>query len=73
MGALAPCSGLLVAAVYLPGVAEVLKAVEPGVRGWALVIGMSLIPWVVGEVVKQKDHLSSIKPRFQYTDLPERR
>jgi Ca2+-transporting ATPase len=50
-GAILLCSGLLVAAVYLPGLSLVLKVADPGVRGWLVVIGMSLIPWVVGQVV----------------------
>ena len=52
-GALALCVGLLLAAVYLPGLADILKVVHPGGKGWALVIGMSLIPLVVGQVLKQ--------------------
>jgi hypothetical protein len=30
----------------------VLKVVDPGVRGWAVVVVMSLIPWVVGQLHK---------------------
>ena len=49
-GALAICSLLLLAAVYLPGLATVLKTVHPTPRGWALVLGGSLVPWLVGLV-----------------------
>jgi Ca2+-transporting ATPase len=52
-GALALCSTLLLAAVYIPGLADVLKVVDPGARGWALVIGMSLVPWMMGQMLKQ--------------------
>ncbi len=51
-GALGLCSGLLLAATYIPGIASVLKIVSPGPRGWILVIVMSLAPWVVGQIYK---------------------
>jgi Ca2+-transporting ATPase len=53
-GALALCMGLLLLAVYLPGLSLVLKMASPGTRGWMLVIGMSLIPWVAGQCVKSR-------------------
>lgn len=31
----------------------ILKVVNPGGKGWALVIGMSLIPLVIGQALKQ--------------------
>ncbi len=52
-GALALCSGLLLAAVYLPGLASVLKVVDPGTKGWLLVGVMSLLPWAVGQGVHE--------------------
>jgi Ca2+-transporting ATPase len=51
-GALALCIGLLLAAVYVPGLAVVLKVADPGAKGWAVVMVMSLIPWVVGQLHK---------------------
>ena len=51
-GALALCSGLLVGAVYVPALAYVLKVVDPGIKGWILVIVMSLVPCIVGQVAK---------------------
>jgi Ca2+-transporting ATPase len=54
-GALALCVGLLLSAVYIPGLADVLNIVDPSVKGWALVIGMSLIPWAAGQVSVQLD------------------
>jgi Ca2+-transporting ATPase len=50
-GALALCTALLLAAVYLPGLSDVLRTSSPDASGWAVVISMSLIPWVVGQVV----------------------
>lgn len=49
-GALALCTGLLLTATYVPGLSSVLKTVNPGFKGWILVIAMSLVPWVVGQV-----------------------
>lgn len=49
-GALGLCSLLLILATYLPGLSSVLGTVNPGVRGWILIIGMSLLPWAVGQV-----------------------
>ncbi len=48
---LALCVGLLLAALYIPPLAGVLKMENPGTRGWGLVIVMSLIPWAVGLIV----------------------
>jgi Ca2+-transporting ATPase len=51
-GALALCTVLLLAAVYLPGLSLVLKLVDPGAGGWSLILGMSLLPLLVGQLVK---------------------
>jgi Ca2+-transporting ATPase len=51
-GALALCVLLLLAAVYVPLVADVLSVVDPGLDGWALVICMSLIPLALGQALK---------------------
>jgi Ca2+-transporting ATPase len=48
-GSIALCAALLIAAVYLPGLSAVLKTQDPGLRGWLLVLGMSLIPFVLGQ------------------------
>jgi len=50
-GALALCTGLLLAAVYLPGFSDVLKVVDPGFKGWIVIIVMSLIPLVIGQIL----------------------
>ena len=43
------CIGLLLLAVYLPGLSYVLKTQSPGVSGWILLLGMSLVPFIVGQ------------------------
>lgn len=48
-GSIALCAALLIAAVYLPGLSGVLKTQDPGLRGWLLVLGMSLIPFILGQ------------------------
>lgn len=50
--ALALCAGLLVVAVYLPGLSLVLSLEPPGANGWLLILGMSLVPWAVGQILK---------------------
>lgn len=49
-GALAICTALLFGAVYVPGLSTVLKTVDPGPRGWTIVLIGSLIPWIVGQL-----------------------
>ena len=52
-GALVLCSLLLLAAVYLPGLSAALKTEPLGIRGWALAVGMSFIPLLLGQVEKE--------------------
>ncbi|MGC9505779.1 cation-translocating P-type ATPase [Baaleninema sp.] len=49
-GALLVSTGLLLMAVYLPGLNQVLKVVNPGVGGWLLIFAASLFPLVVGQI-----------------------
>ncbi|MHB8862329.1 MAG: cation-translocating P-type ATPase [Pirellulaceae bacterium] len=51
-GAVVLCIGLLLAAVYVPGLGKVLQVVEPGRTGWLLLLGMSFVPWIVGQLLK---------------------
>jgi Ca2+-transporting ATPase len=51
-GALVLCTGLLLLAVYIPGLAGVLGVVNPGWQGWGLILGISLIPLVFGQIWK---------------------
>lgn len=50
-GALVLCTLLLVATVYLPGLSDVLKVMDPGIKGWGLVLFMSLLPVGAGFAV----------------------
>lgn len=52
-GAVVLCVGLLLAAVYIPFLANLLSIVQPGLSGWGLILGMSLIPLVIGQVLKE--------------------
>jgi Ca2+-transporting ATPase len=52
-GALALCVILLLGAVYIPVLADVLVVVAPDIRGWALVLGASLLPLFLGQLAKQ--------------------
>ncbi|MFP3895762.1 MAG: cation-translocating P-type ATPase [Anaerolineales bacterium] len=51
-GALALCTILLMLTVYLPGLATLLKVQDPGREGWGLIVGSSLVPWFLGQIIK---------------------
>ncbi|MDY6954510.1 MAG: cation transporting ATPase C-terminal domain-containing protein, partial [Thermodesulfobacteriota bacterium] len=51
-GALGLCTILLLATVFLPGLSHVLKTANPGTAGWLLIVVASLIPFVVGQILK---------------------
>ena len=51
--ALVLCTALLLVAVYVPGLADLMSVEQPGPEGWALIIGASLIPWAVGQILKE--------------------
>ena len=48
-GALGLCLSLLLGAVYWPPLAAVLSVVPPGLDGWLLIGGASVVPLVVGQ------------------------
>jgi Ca2+-transporting ATPase len=50
--ALGGCTALLVAAVYVPGLSLVLQTVRPGASGWLLIFAISLVPLMIGQLVK---------------------
>jgi len=50
-GALGLCSVLLAATVYVPLLAGVLDVTRPGLNGWLLILGMSLLPLAAGQLV----------------------
>ncbi|MBD3217806.1 MAG: HAD-IC family P-type ATPase [candidate division Zixibacteria bacterium] len=51
-GALCLCTVLLLLVVYLPGPAEVIQVTPIGLKRWALIIPMSLIPWLIGQIYR---------------------
>ena len=51
-GALGLCVVLLLLATYISPLAQVLKVQAPGLDGWLVVIGFSIIPLVVGQLTK---------------------
>ena len=51
-GALLLCTGLLLIAVYVPFLSMALQTANPGVPGWGLIMGMSLVPLIIGQAVK---------------------
>jgi Ca2+-transporting ATPase len=63
-GALVICIGLLLTAVYLPGLAEVLKVLKPNGTEWCLIIGMSLIPLIIGQIAKSINWKKNFKIMF---------
>ncbi|MEZ5318524.1 MAG: cation-transporting P-type ATPase [Vicinamibacterales bacterium] len=50
-GALALCTLLLVAAVFVPPFARLLRVASPGAAGWLVVVAMSLAPVLAGQIV----------------------
>ncbi|MBN2225523.1 MAG: cation-translocating P-type ATPase [Deltaproteobacteria bacterium] len=51
-GALVLCGGLLVAGVYVPIFSRVLRLYDPGMNGWAVILGMSLVVLITGSAAK---------------------
>ncbi len=52
-GAIALCIVLIMAAVYLPGISRVLNTTPPGFSGWIVVLVMSLMPLILGQIGKE--------------------
>jgi len=52
--AIALCVGLLLAAVYLPGLSDVLRTTPLTVGQWGTVLGISLVPFIVGQMMKSR-------------------
>jgi Ca2+-transporting ATPase len=50
--ALGVCIVLLGLAVYLPGLSDVLETREPSLRAWGLILGLSLVPFIVGQAMR---------------------
>ena len=49
-GAIVLSAGLLMIALYVPAIAEALSLYPPSAAGWAIVIGFSLIPMIIGQI-----------------------
>ena len=47
------CIGLILAAIYAPYLSELLKLTDPGIEGWLVILPMSLIPLLLGPLVRQ--------------------
>lgn len=50
--ALTLCACLLIAAIYLPGLSDVLRTTSLTAAQWSVVLGISLVPLVVGQLLK---------------------
>jgi Ca2+-transporting ATPase len=48
------CLGLILGAVYVPGLAGILDLSPPTADGWWLAIGLSLAPWALGQIAKAR-------------------
>jgi Ca2+-transporting ATPase len=51
-GAIVLCLVLIMMTVYVPGLAKILSVENPGLKGWSLVLSMSLFPLVAGQILK---------------------
>jgi Ca2+-transporting ATPase len=51
--ALVFCIILILAALYIPGIAGIMKLKPPGYRGWGIVLGMSILPLMIGQGVRR--------------------
>ncbi|AQT67890.1 Calcium-transporting ATPase [Anaerohalosphaera lusitana] len=51
--ALGLCTLLLLGLVYLPVISDVLQLTQPAVHGWTLIIAVSLIPYVLGQLFRE--------------------
>lgn len=58
-GAIAITIGLLLAAVYVPFLADLLSLVRPGATGWAIVAVSSFAPVVIGQIISELRHALS--------------
>ncbi|MFP4442254.1 MAG: cation-translocating P-type ATPase [Spirochaetia bacterium] len=52
-GAIGLCALLLIGAVYIPPLANLLSLIPPGLTGWLLILGFSVIPYILGQTGKE--------------------
>jgi Ca2+-transporting ATPase len=53
-GAIVLCAAMLVAAIYVPGLSDVLKTYKPDFTAWGVILGMSIIPLIIGQTLKMR-------------------
>ncbi len=58
-GAIALCVGLILAGAYLPGLRDVLGVRPPDLFDWAIIVGLSFVPLVVGRSIHVVRRLTS--------------
>jgi len=60
-GAIVLCVVLLLAAVYLPGISDLLKTEDPTGRGWLVVLFLSLVPFAFGQALRVFQRIRGIE------------
>jgi Ca2+-transporting ATPase len=48
--------GMLLLVLYIPFLADLLQLTKPGVDGWFLVLGLSLLPLIIGQAIQVIRH-----------------
>jgi Ca2+-transporting ATPase len=69
-GSIVLCIGLLLLAVYLPGLSALLDTEPPRLKGWALVGVLSLLPFLVGQVILTIQHGREKSTRAELVNSP---
>jgi len=46
----------VIAAVYLPGISDVLELSDPGAKGWSVIVAMSVLPVLLAPAVRALVH-----------------
>jgi len=54
-GAIVLCIVLILSVLFIPVLSKVIQTANPGLQGWGLIIVMSLIPWLIGQVLKETE------------------
>lgn len=62
VGSILLCILLLLAAAYLPGLSGLLKTVDPTPAGWMVVLGSSLVPFFIGQILRTSQK-NTVSPR----------
>lgn len=70
-GAIVLSAGLILAAVYIPSLANVLSIHPPAFNGWAVVLIFSLVPIIAGELIRlvfNNHHQAGITPTLKQSE-----